>query len=693
MIISNEHIGGDQKAKQLLISVSYAQQVWDEWEVQVLVLASFSLQAFFLFAAGIRRRNTSAVLRIALWLAYLSADYVAVFVLGHLTRHIDDPRHQLVLLWAPVLLLHLGGQETITAFSMQDNELWKRHLLGLATQVALAVYVVSKSWCSSGDGLLAAAVALMFVGGTVKYAERTWALKAATSDTIKGNRMSDLFHTMRTKQQNPAAAVERYNHDIVGRRKWWLQEEYSDLVEAAGYSFPNCINALEDIPVAPWLLPEIWGMVDQIAAAREAEAAGGTFPSRAYKMGEIQLSLMYDHIYTKVGLRFALAQARPLVGLALPGGGGEEGYSVVDAAVSYVLLAGAVALEVLSVLSFALSFRSYCSLREKLGASSRLTQAIFRCIELARPYREPLWSNKWAQYNLLAGCIREKQAGVFTRAMRRLGLAGDTKFCRISDETKELICNELDDEERLSQFSHVRGTGILLRNGHGEGSQLHKSIDKVDFSTSVVMWHLVTDLCFLHAADDEGRRHMALAREVSAYLMDLVLERRVLISSEGHVAHRKARDEIKEILARHGEMIRAVGAAAAVRKMLEAGVDDISDPAAGGAAPEGVDVVFASNSYETMRPVLPRAWRLAHMLLLQPEAVGDGGADEGGGTAPAAPWEMIASVWIEMLFHLATRCEAGFHAKNLSTGGEFITHVRFLLLNRGIGWNFVRGHA
>jgi hypothetical protein len=91
-----------------------------------MVLASFVLQAFFLFAAGIRRRNMSPVLRFLLWLAYLSADYVAVFVLGHLSLEIDDPRHQLVLLWAPVLLLHLGGQETITAFSMQDNELWKR---------------------------------------------------------------------------------------------------------------------------------------------------------------------------------------------------------------------------------------------------------------------------------------------------------------------------------------------------------------------------------------------------------------------------------------------------------------------------------------------------------------------------------------------------------------------------------------
>lgn len=257
--------------------------------------------------------------------------------------------------------------------------------------------------------------------------------------------------------------------------------------------------------------------------------------------------------------------------------------------------------------------------------------------------------------------------------MRYVGLEGDTKVCRIPDETKELICNELDDRRRLQQFSHVRGQEILSLRGYQQNSDLYKSIDKVDFSTSVVMWHIVTDICF-HTKGGGGR-HMLLGRGVSNYLMDLVMERRVMISSEGHVAHRKARDEVKEILAQHKEKIN-VDDTEAIRRMLEDGERKISE-AAGGAVPEGVDVVFARDSTNTMRPVLPRAWRLAHRLL-----------QDGGDT-----WELIASVWMEMLFHLATRCEAGFHAKNLSTGGEFITHVRFLLHNRGFGWNFVLGRA
>lgn len=123
-----------------------AQQFWNEWEIQCLVLASFSLQVFLHFFSSIRKGNTSRLLSSLLWLAYLLADYVATFTLGRLTLHVDDPRHQLVLFWTPLLLLHLGSQETISAFSIEDAMLWKRHLLGLVSQVALAIYIVAKSW-------------------------------------------------------------------------------------------------------------------------------------------------------------------------------------------------------------------------------------------------------------------------------------------------------------------------------------------------------------------------------------------------------------------------------------------------------------------------------------------------------------------------------------------------------------------
>lgn len=47
-------------------------------------------------------------------------------------------------------------------------------------------------------------------------------------------------------------------------------------------------------------------------------------------------------------------------------------------------------------------------------------------------------------------------------------------------------------------------------------------------------------------------------------------------------------------------------------------------------------------------------------------------------------WELISTVWIEMLSYIAHNCGPGFHAKHLTTGGEFISHVKVLLFILGI---------
>jgi hypothetical protein len=119
------------------LTVARAQQLWNEREIQCLVLVRFSLQVFLLFFAGFPKRYCFRVLSLLLWLNYLLADTMAVFILGRLTRVLGDDL--LLLFWAPFMLLHLRGQETITAFSMEDCALSNRHLLNLTAQSALAI--------------------------------------------------------------------------------------------------------------------------------------------------------------------------------------------------------------------------------------------------------------------------------------------------------------------------------------------------------------------------------------------------------------------------------------------------------------------------------------------------------------------------------------------------------------------------
>ena len=53
---------------------------------------------------------------------------------------------QLTAFWAPFLLSHLGGPDTITAYAMEDNELWLRHLLALGVQTGVALYIFLIAW-------------------------------------------------------------------------------------------------------------------------------------------------------------------------------------------------------------------------------------------------------------------------------------------------------------------------------------------------------------------------------------------------------------------------------------------------------------------------------------------------------------------------------------------------------------------
>ncbi|KAE9447887.1 hypothetical protein C3L33_20213, partial [Rhododendron williamsianum] len=82
-------------------------------------------------------------------------------------------------IWAPLLLLHLGGPDTITAYSVEDNRLWMRHLFGLGVQVSVAVYVIYMSRIHSWFSIMSIPA---LVAGFIKYGERTWVLLSVSRD-------------------------------------------------------------------------------------------------------------------------------------------------------------------------------------------------------------------------------------------------------------------------------------------------------------------------------------------------------------------------------------------------------------------------------------------------------------------------------------------------------------------------------
>ncbi|KAH9718398.1 DUF4220 domain-containing protein [Citrus sinensis] len=102
--------------------------------------------------------------------------------LKELTKKSLTFQPELLAFWAPFLLLHLGGPDSITAFALEDNELWIRQLLRLVVQVVAAVYIFFQSL--HGNKLLFPTV-LVFIASMIKYFERIRALYLASLEKFR----------------------------------------------------------------------------------------------------------------------------------------------------------------------------------------------------------------------------------------------------------------------------------------------------------------------------------------------------------------------------------------------------------------------------------------------------------------------------------------------------------------------------
>ncbi|XP_039792545.1 uncharacterized protein LOC120658349 [Panicum virgatum] len=173
----------------MAVDLSSAVGWWEEWQLRILVLGSLFLQ-LVLFAGSMVRNLRIPMSRLCIWLAYLGADALAIYALATLfNRHKLPPgagvsSSALEVLWAPVLLIHLGGQHTITAYSIEDNELWRRHIVTVVSQVTVALYVFCKSWPRGGDKRLLQAAILLFVVGILKLIRKPWTLKSASLEGV-----------------------------------------------------------------------------------------------------------------------------------------------------------------------------------------------------------------------------------------------------------------------------------------------------------------------------------------------------------------------------------------------------------------------------------------------------------------------------------------------------------------------------
>ncbi|XP_030526332.1 uncharacterized protein LOC115737990 [Rhodamnia argentea] len=456
--------------------LSYSRDVWEEWELRGAVFLSLALQIVLICLGNCRKHIRWAWIRVLTWLAYLSADSVAIYALGMISNMISkvkndgsvskmDPHVELSAFWAPFLLLHLGGPDTISAYAMEDNELWLRHSLTLVNQTGMTVYVLAMAWTYPSLSFPAVLILLL---GFYKYGERVWVLRAASNEHFKDSLTKSQPH-------------QKYSNKIV---------EECELKRAEGYNFVphHVIKVRDDAAIM------IDGAIQHFSS--EYEDAVGTLLAASNLVDTTQ-RLFANHL-------FSLEERETYLSI-LKGRGWDFKIIEIELGLIYDLFyskAKAVYTSWGFICRLAISF-SICGALAACWLIMNKQSAIIHFINRIQPLtKRRRWSNSMGQHSLKR-LFSNRNDSRWWRLLKQLCVDEMVvKFhcqdCKdVTENVRELILLKIQKKntmasQKLSSSwidwqSFKLSTQKLLE-------QLKWSIE-LDFDMSILVWHIATQLC------------------------------------------------------------------------------------------------------------------------------------------------------------------------------------------------------
>ncbi|KAF3451588.1 hypothetical protein FNV43_RR07683 [Rhamnella rubrinervis] len=700
-------------------------RIWDKWNLRGSIILSLSLQTYLILFAPFRKRTESRWVILLIWSAYLLADWVANFAVGLISNSqggnpSDDNNYDALLaFWAPFLLLHLGGPDTITAFALEDNALWLRHMLGLIFQVIAAAYVFIQTLPKNN---LWVSTLLMFLAGIIKYAERTRALFLASLDRFRESMLTE---------PDPGPNYAKLMEEYASKKDSKLPTHINMIAEPAKESMTVInldkvdLNNVEVVQHAYHFFEIFKGLVvDLIFSFRERRESQLFFHKRtsedAFKVISVELNFMYDVLYTKVAVvhsmvgyifRF-ISFSTVLVALLLfTSFEKRNNLHHFDVGITYTLLLGAIALDTIAFFKLIFSDWTVVALKKQnkrswiariLGSYLNLKWPRWsagspNCLQWARKILFQRWSESVSTFNLIEYCLNERpKLGpnmidcwgiVYIEVIDLFGLKDfrdRIKYLSSKPLDKKLwdfIFEELqkksllaDDPETANRICSARGDWVLQDSGwNTDFTSLMSYVIEVDYDQSLLLWHIATELCYNMGEDDANSNredNIKDSREFSKILSDYMLYLLVMqptmmssIAGIGQIRFRDTCAEAKKFFSRRELKPEEEQKQACIR-LLEV----------------NTDVKPVTVKGDRSKSVLFDACILAKEL--------DNKLKE-------KKWKLMSEVWVELLSYAASHCRANTHAQLLSKGGELITFVWLLMAHFGIGEQFQinEGHA
>lgn len=702
--------------------------VWGGWSMEILLGASFLMQLVLAFSAGFRWRGDSPTLRNIIWLFYVSGDFVATLALGHLSVSGTSGKRRLVAFWAPFFLLHLGGPDSITAYELEDNQLSARYVLELVLRVTGAVYIVYKS--ISGSWALVPAAWLMLFVGVAKYTEKTLALHGANLVNVRSS-------VERQQQHQRMEGGSRRPRKLA----FEVDDDDNDLVMKAHSLFHICKNSMVDSSVVAE------SDIDDAVAAQTKKTLFDLEWKELFTVMEIELSLMYDFLYTKAAIihtwhGYCIRVLSPLattVSLVLVelSNEGSRRHKRSDIVITRVLLVATFLLELASLLRALSSTWTGFLLHSKLRPGwirhevlcmrrwHRFHSAITSLGRPAKAQAHRQWLGKMGQLNMLQLVITQKE---LERPAPKGGQYWDKEYQRCSNETmipedvkklvSELVSGQLralrhlmkevvaqEGADALSEGGNLLRMAVYLRKKRGQRAlKKGKLFEELRWSLGdelqlgILTWHIATNMFLLlsgkaakakgECAGDEGPKVCAIMT-LSNYMMYLLAVRPYMLP--GPVI-RKPIGQTSEELARIWSKHQAAPAA----------VDDQESSS----SPSFCNIRgFMRSKFSQWHNRWRVSTRLSHgreeeelakMLIGRDNDtalnkylsrgidVAQKLLDLEDSRKEIDMVQVILAVWVEMLFYASYQCSKESHAKQLSQGGELTTIVWLMAEHAGL---------
>ena len=309
---------------------------------------------------------------------------------------------------------------------------------------------------------------------------------------------------------------------------------------------------------------------------------------------------------------------------------------------------------------------------------------LYRAISSIPSVRNKRWSNTMAQYNLIKYCLRNKPAMYGGIQMfscinklleKHLWSIHVSRYqddiAAVSIELKKLIFEQLLEKSRsvkeakdCKELCAYRGDRVLkfaecLNEISEEDRKTLKESVEVEFDQSILMWHIATTLTYNNDRNSDPSTTQNYVNwtncEASKLLSNYMLYLLFICPSMLPDGIEKIRfqDTCVEAIEFFEEKTSVSDVYRACTNLLEV-TTDISPLEVKG---------------ETSKSVLFDGCRLAKSLR---------------GPGIEKRWELICNVWVEMLCYAACKCRWNNHARQLTRGGELLTHVWLLMAHLSI---------